>query len=394
MLARLLRSLREDWLLYAGVATLFSPIGILIMMLQPKPPGWLLGVVAGAVSGVTALAWMACFQNRRYWLLLIVAPASHLLPQFLITLAARTWIGTVGINMGDTPRRVVLAVLVVVAMSVGFTLLVRYIAQTERRGARAKAELELAASLHSHLVPDLEGSHGPVRYLAKSVASTEMGGDLVHVYQGRGHTDIIIADVSGHGVKAGVVMAMVKAGLAMRGGTQADGSPRPLAAIFDELNAMLEQSIQPGMFVTAGGLRVWHANKDAEHRAEAVVAGHPPIFRLARGATTTEHFESDALPLGLDASQPIMLREVTLPAGDTLMLFTDGLNETIGKDGKQLGLETLAQIFTRAATATTLEATHAAIFSAVRDFGPQSDDRSLVLVRIEPLETPGKPPII
>jgi hypothetical protein len=61
MLARLLRSLREDWLLYAGVATLFSPIGILIMMLQPKPPGWLLGVVAGAVSGVTALAWMACY---------------------------------------------------------------------------------------------------------------------------------------------------------------------------------------------------------------------------------------------------------------------------------------------------------------------------------------------
>lgn len=303
--------------------------------------------------------------------------------------------GTVGVSMGDTPRRVVLAVLVVVALSVGFTLLVRYIAQTERKGARAKAELELAASLHSHLVPDLEGSHGPVQYLAKSIASTEMGGDLLHVQEGQSHTDIIIADVSGHGVKAGVVMAMVKAGLAMCGGSQADASPRPLAAIFDELNAMLERSIQPGMFVTAVGLRVWHAIKDGGRRAELVVAGHPPILRLAHGAGIAEQFESDTLPLGLDASEPITLREITLREGDTLMLFTDGLNETIGSDGKQLGLERLARVFTRAATnPTSLDALHDTILSAVRDFGPQNDDRSLVLVRIGPVETPGSPPII
>jgi serine phosphatase RsbU (regulator of sigma subunit) len=135
-------------------------------------------------------------------------------------------------------------------------------------------------------------------------------------------------------------------------------------------------------------MRIAHVDVDGTTHAEVVVAGHPPIFRLVRATKIVARHESTSLPLGLDATQPVQSTRVELRAGDVLMLFTDGLHETIAAagphKGRQMGLERLADSFAGAAGASAagLRAMQEAILGEVRSFGEQTDDRTLVLVEV------------
>jgi len=402
-LAKDTRPYRPDsgwWMFFLAVFFFFSLIGWLSALSSVKQTltvgsacitAFLAGLIAVMYASVITLRW---------WWMLPIALLFHFVgsPWIWTRLADLNIVRVLPEGAAAGTARGAQMGLGIACVAVGQTLLVWFLNTTGKRAQRVRAEIEQAQRIHEAVVTPSHVRQDGLEVLARTFPSAQIGGDLVDVVErggpGReGEVDIFVADVAGHGVGAGLVTGIVKSAIR----TQLAQDPPPsLDALASRLNAVLCDLTRPEMFVTMACLRVRrNGPREPISTVDCLLAGHPPMLHWSARNRRCSWIENDSLPLGIEPVATFANVSVPIEPGDTIMLFTDGLNETIGKDGKQLGLEPLAQIFTRAATnPTSVQALHATILSAVRDFGPQNDDRSLVLVRIGPLETHRKPPII
>jgi sigma-B regulation protein RsbU (phosphoserine phosphatase) len=182
---------------------------------------------------------------------------------------------------------------------------------------------------------------------------------------------VALGDVSGKGMPAALLMANLSAEVRhlVRAGY-------PPEAIAERVNRDLYDAGIPGKFVTFLLLTV-----DADsHRLAVVNAGHyPPLVRRAGGSTEALGCAESSLPLGVERDVPYRRAETVLGPGDVVVLFTDGVNEAMGRDDSQLGVGAVARVL--AAEPGGAEAAGRAILQAVRthtDGLPQSDDIALV----------------
>ncbi len=358
-----------SWLLVVGVFFVFGPIGVLIGFLQPEPPGWLIAVLMCAMSGGLAVGWVIAINKRGVWLLLI--PLMLALPfGFPWLFGMLDWSGVfgVGTQMSELARGVIMVVAACVQLSVGFTLVIRYVTMTERREARQRVELDLARRIQAELAPpvDVAGAWG--RAVGLSVASNSMGGDLIDVVDHGDSADVILADVSGHGVRAGVVMAMLKT--SFRGAATGDRRPESIASAVNEAMVSLTAG---DVFATAWLLRV---------RREGLVAcvgcGHPPLFRLARDGSPTQ-IVSDSMPLGVLREAEFASSEIGLAEGERLLLYSDGLTEARYPNGEMIGLAGLERLIRRVGS-EDVSALPSRVLSAVTDISTTDDDLSVLAV--------------
>jgi hypothetical protein len=134
---------------------------------------------------------------------------------------------------------------IIIAVGIGYACFV-YVSITEaRRYFRAHAEMALAAEIHHVLVPDIDMRIGEFEFYGQSVPSGDVGGDLIDVFQGERGWIAYIADVSGHGVAPGVVMAMVKSAARMQ-----LSSAEKSGGLLERLNSVLYPIKKPDMFAT------------------------------------------------------------------------------------------------------------------------------------------------
>ena len=98
----------------------------------------------------------------------------------------------------------------IVLVALGYVLFLVFFGREGNRFFKAHTEIRLAAEIHKALVPDVARKSGSYEFLGASQPSGEVGGDLVDVIASEGNWLAYVADVSGHGVSAGVLMAMVK----------------------------------------------------------------------------------------------------------------------------------------------------------------------------------------
>src|SRR5262249_25083881 len=149
----------------------------------------------------------------------------------------------------------------------------------------------------------------------------EVGGDLVDVVTHEsGGWLAYVADVSGHGVASGVVMAMFKSALRMR-----TLSGAGLGALLTDLNAILIPLKPPASFVTVARVR------SCGGTIECAVAGHHPVLRV-RGNQVDE-VTSPQLAVGMFPDTTFDAHVVTWQPGDVLALVTDGLLEVFDTQG-------------------------------------------------------------
>jgi len=186
-----------------------------------------------------------------------------------------------------------------------------------------------------------------------------------------GEIDVFLADVSGHGVGAGIVMGMVKSSIR----TLIRAGPA-LESLVTDLNAVLSELTTPEMFATFACIRIRPGGA-----AEYALAGHLPILHLVAATGDVRELPNDNLPLGIEAGERFVSGNVRLEAGDTLAVFTDGLVEVMNAEGRQLGMPALRDAFVRESR-RELPALYAALMGAARSHGKQSDDQSVVLVRV------------
>jgi sigma-B regulation protein RsbU (phosphoserine phosphatase) len=199
-----------------------------------------------------------------------------------------------------------------------------------------------------------------------------MGGDLVDALAREDQLDLVIADVSGHGVGAGVVMAMVKS--AMRARLNEDGAV-PLADLIAGVNAVICSTVTEGMFVTLTCVRL-----RANGQCEISSAGHMPTL-IRRDDGAIESIDNESLPIGVLSSEEFVCATVRLGRGDRLMLYTDGLTETADGANEFFGIGGMRNAL--AATGrSNLQESFDTILRRVAEHGPTRDDQSLLLLEI------------
>jgi sigma-B regulation protein RsbU (phosphoserine phosphatase) len=239
---------------------------------------------------------------------------------------------------------------------------------------RLEREMELAAGIQRGILPralpvvagyELAGWTRPARHV---------GGDYFDaVPLPEGRWALLVADVSGKGVSAALLVSTLHSALRLLLARGA-GKEEMLGAV----NGHLVEFSASNKFVT-----LLLAELDpAEHRVSYVNAGHNPGL-LLRAAGGTETLAASAVPLGLLPAA--LFREVStdLAPGDLLCLYSDGVTEAASRQGEELGMARLERVL-RAHHAAPLGEIEAAIEAELREFTrgtPQGDDQTVLLLR-------------
>ena len=242
---------------------------------------------------------------------------------------------------------------------------------------KVQEELALAASFQTGLLPRLPGrSHG-VHYSHRYLPVTGIGGDIYSVLPlPDGSTAMMIADVSGHGIPAALVSAMVKTAFENR--VHLGGGPLDW---MEGMNDMLCRATLAEQFATAWVGRLDPSTQKLQH----VTAGHCPPLRLPRGSDPgfrrSEVLRGKGFVLGLDPRFPYAVQDSDFQPGDRLVLYTDGLVEEERADHTMLEATGFRRICAELPPGTE-EAAQAAL-DQVRAHNGQtnfSDDVTLVIL--------------
>jgi serine phosphatase RsbU (regulator of sigma subunit) len=210
---------------------------------------------------------------------------------------------------------------------------------------------------------------------ARMIPALDVGGDYYDVIQQEDALWILIGDVSGHGVSAGLIMMMVQTAVRTALCTPAVTPAQLLATVNTAVTENLRR-IGANQYMTISALRF--------EGARVTYAGRHQHLLLYRAASAEVAFiETDGTWLGIldEISGLVSDHRIELSAGDVLLLYTDGVTEV--SDGSEL-LDTkgLAKLFARHARETPpLPVLIDRILEEVRH-GPIDDDMTLMAVRM------------
>ena len=198
----------------------------------------------------------------------------------------------------------------------------------------AEKELALARSIQSRLLPPPELAGSGYRISARNLPARFVAGDFYDVFRlSDGALGVAVADVSGKGIGASLIMASVKAVLPLI----AEG--RGAAATLTELNRRLSGELAPREFVALAYARF----QPESGRLELANAGLPDPYRLRPGELAEPlGAPGTRFPLGALRDTAYDSLSLTLAPGERLLFLTDGLPEAPTASGHPLGYEALA----------------------------------------------------
>jgi serine phosphatase RsbU (regulator of sigma subunit) len=358
--------------MYLGVFFIFGSLAILVAFMQPRPMAWLGGLALVAFGGTLAVGWAHAFAARRFWLLIPLVVLPFFAEPLFFGPLGRLGLFNVGMSAPEIIRKVTLAVMMVVLTSIGFVIFIQFVRGKERRAERAQAELDVARVIHESIVPSISIRTPFAQVLARSEPSAEMGGDLVDAVVRDNELDVFLADVSGHGVGAGIVMGMLKSSIRTRLLVGGDD----LGAVLRDVNRITTDLTRPEMFATLACARV-----RPDRTVQFALAGHLPILHFAAASRVWRRLDNEHLPLGIDPDGGYASGSFQAAPGDLLAFFTDGLTEAMNTRGEQFGLDRIASLLEQHAE-QPIETIYERVLLAVRAHGTQIDDQSLLLVRL------------
>ena len=254
------------------------------------------------------------------------------------------------------------------------------IALAERMAERLAAErsaardMDIAKEVQRKLFPQRMPPLDTLEYAGACIQARAVGGDYYDFLDlGAGRVAFVLADISGKGISAALLMANLQANLRSQYALALDN----LAGLLRSVNHLLYESTAPNHYATL----FFATYDDATRRLRYANCGHNPPLVLRAGG------EIDRLPptaavIGLFDEWTCTVAETRIEAGDTLVIFTDGVTEAMRGEDEEFGEERLFETIRSHADAPP-SVLLSAIVSAVKAFSgsSQSDDLTLVIAR-------------
>ena len=235
-------------------------------------------------------------------------------------------------------------------------------------------ELKVVADIQRSLLPTEIPPIPTLSVAAYYQTSQWAGGDYYDFFPlPDGKWGILIADVSGHGTPAAVLMAITHS-LAHGFPGPHDGPSALLSRVNHQLSTLYTASNEA--FVTA----FYGIYDPKERRLDYSSAGHNPPRLMRCSQSTIESLDgARSLPLGLFAEEVYGDTTLFLRPGDQLAFYTDGITEAIATDGRMFGLDRLDAVLSRCGG--TAQSLVDDVIDAVRAFTlgePPADDQTLL----------------
>ncbi len=240
---------------------------------------------------------------------------------------------------------------------------------------RLLQEMYLAHDLQMKLLPKTSIVHPEAEVAARVVPAESVGGDFYHLFRmPRNRTGVMIGDVSGHGYRAALIMALAMSASAIHAQSAKDPGDM-LATLYSSLREELSST---EMYISvffgvidhsAGKLR--YAN-----------TGHPHAFLLDE-AGEFKRLSADAPPLGLSDQVPVAESLPWQKGSNLLILFTDGIVDARNADGARLGEQKVLDVIGASRTKTPAEIVDA-VFELLHQHSgetPSPDDLTLLVLR-------------
>lgn len=250
--------------------------------------------------------------------------------------------------------------------------------QLEAAHAELDHELQRVGLIQRQLLPQFLPAIPGARLAVSYETATRAGGDYYDVLPlNDGRWGIIIADVSGHGAPAAVVMTVVRTLLH----TQDIAHMAP-DAVLSMLNRNLDSHFrfEAGMFVTA----FYAVYEPAGRRLHYSCAGHNPPMIVDSHCHSAALDGASEIALGIDAGACYQQAEVALREGDTLVLYTDGITEAANLQGEAFGIQRLRSALCRECCnpGGKIQSVMTALASFVGNT-PRFDDQTLLVMRVD-----------
>jgi phosphoserine phosphatase RsbU/P len=231
-------------------------------------------------------------------------------------------------------------------------------------------DLVMAAKIQRALLPrsdwSIDGWRARYHYQPANVVS----GDYCDLIESNAGFLFLLGDVAGKGVAASMLMSHLHATFRTLAAQHL-----PLPMLMEHANRLFCESTTAGQFAT---LIVGCASRDG--LVEYVSAGHLPLFHVSPSGVCGH--DATGVPLGMFSSTRFPVCSAQLEAGDKLLLFTDGLTETVDGDGKEYGLARVRQL-AGSHVASAPEDLVAACLKEARDFSAsakQADDLTVMVL--------------
>ncbi len=256
------------------------------------------------------------------------------------------------------------------AISIERARMTRYMLEQKK----IEEQLSIARTIQKTFLPDKVPEPPGYDLWGTNIASGEVGGDyfdFIRIVENQ--IGIAIADVSGKGIPAALIMASFRASLIAE-----IRNNYAIRTICGKVNNLLCESLEPGNFVTA----IYGVLDTKNSIFTFSDCGHNPALLLRADDSVEELFEGGML-LGVRPQATYEERPVYIRNGDILCMFTDGITEAEDENGEQFENERLLDTIRRHRTIAA-EEIGAKVIDAVHAFADRRhvmDDLTLIIVK-------------
>lgn len=209
---------------------------------------------------------------------------------------------------------------------------------------RAAQELETARQVQSKLFPQNRPSLATLEYAGACVQARQVGGDYYDFLDlGRGRLGLVVGDIAGKGIAAALLMANLQGHMRNLCETYSGRPFTPFALeqpqrFLGTVNRLFYENTTDEAYATL----IFAEYEDMARRLRYANCGHLPAL-LLHGDNTLERLQSTCTVLGLVKEWDCFVGERTLLPGDTMVLYSDGITESMNHEGEEFGEERLTE---------------------------------------------------
>jgi serine phosphatase RsbU (regulator of sigma subunit) len=245
--------------------------------------------------------------------------------------------------------------------------------ELRRRNEQIRRDLDIARRVQEALMPQGLFRSTRIEIRSEYIPSETLSGDFFDYFLQDDLMYLLIADVSGHGLPAAILVSLLKSYIH----TEADTKTR-LSEFMSKLNDFLFSISLPTQFATAQLFRL-----DPHGNLSYSNAAHPPFLLFQRATKKTVIHEQPSYLLGAMPQMTYDEQAMKVSPGDTLFVYTDGLTDRRDKAGNFYDIGRVAALIERAGDAD-LTTMYQTISDDVRQFASTDefkDDIAFVLTR-------------